>query len=150
MTSLADSLGVVVAVTVLLTLALTLLVLRWLRRRGGARGRSRGLAGERRARRVLERAGYRVLEQGVEGRAHVVVDGRRLETPLHVDYLVERSGERFLVEVKTGARRRATIDTTRRQLLEYCLAFGVDVVLLVDAEEGHIQRVSFDYRVEAP
>ncbi|HET9625604.1 MAG TPA: hypothetical protein VFP84_29760, partial [Kofleriaceae bacterium] len=68
-------------------------------------------------------------------------DGRR-----DVDRLLEErsDGERLVAEVKTGevAPRLATA-ATRRQLLEYLVAFGVDGVLLVCPELGTIQRVAF-------
>jgi hypothetical protein len=63
---------------------------------------------------------------------------------LRADYLVEGRGERLVAEVKTGelAPQLATA-ATRRQLLEYHVAFAVDGVLLVCPEEGAIHRVEF-------
>ena len=60
------------------------------------------------------------------------------------DYLVARNVERYVAEVKTG-RLAPRIDTatTRRQLLEYRLAFDVDGVLLVDAESAKVHRIVF-------
>jgi hypothetical protein len=51
---------------------------------------------------------------------------------------------RYIAEVKTG-RAAVRLDTaaTRRQLLEYRVAFDVDGVLLVDAEAGEIRLVEF-------
>ena len=59
-------------------------------------------------------------------------DGRTL---LRADLLVTRNGRRYVAEVKTGRTApRLDCAATRRQLLEYRIAFGVDGVLLVDAE----------------
>ncbi|MFT5430570.1 MAG: Holliday junction resolvase-like predicted endonuclease [Myxococcota bacterium] len=110
----------------------------------GRRRREHGLNGEKIAKKLLKSAGYTV-RSGRSGRSHVIVDGERLEFPLHCDLIAERRGRRFLVEVKTGRRRSPTLDTTRRQLLEYWLSFDTDGVLLVDAEERRIQTIHFDY-----
>jgi len=68
----------------------------------------------------------------------------RLAMELRADYLVERGGELLVAEVKTG-EEAPSLETaaTRRQLLEYHVAFAVDGVLLVSPEQGTIQRVAF-------
>ena len=61
---------------------------------------------------------------------------------LRGDLLVRRSGETFLVEVKTGEREPSLRSSaTRRQLLEYAHAFDVDGLLLVDATTGAVHEV---------
>ena len=97
------------------------------------------------AEKLLIADGYAIVERQVPGRAHVIVDGKRIEAALRADLLVERGGGRFLVEVKTGAQRAPESSDTRRQLLEYAAAFRVDGILLVDAEQKRICAVSFDY-----
>ena len=73
-----------------------------------------------------------------------VVDGVPLELELRADYIVEQGGGRFVAEVKTGtAAPRLETAATRRQLLEYAIAFDVDGVLLVCPEEGAVHRVEF-------
>jgi hypothetical protein len=50
----------------------------------------------------------------------------------------------LVAEVKTGeVAPRLSTAATRRQLLEYRVAFDVDGVLLVCPERGTIQRVDF-------
>ena len=101
-------------------------------------------AGERAAERVLEEAGYAVLERQVRCIWWIDVDGREEEVELRADLLVERDGERFVAEVKTGAKATdPTFPPTRRQLLEYRLAFDPHRVLLVDAEAEEIMEVCF-------
>ena len=47
--------------------------------------------------------------------------------------------------MKTGAAApRLEVSATRRQLLEYLHAFGVDGVVLVDADARTVQHVAFD------
>jgi hypothetical protein len=72
------------------------------------------------------------------------VDGEEEEVELRADLLVERDGERFIAEVKTGVQAPDPgFPPTRRQLLEYRLAFDPYRVLLVDIEGGEIMEVTF-------
>lgn len=139
----------VVASGLALLLALGLLVAgawlatRW--RNAGQRARAlAGAAGEREAEALLAREGWRVLQRQARARWEVRVDGRTVSVGLRADFLVERGGERLVAEVKTG-HLAADLGhgPTRRQLLEYSLAFGVAEVLLVDVLAGSVQRVGF-------
>jgi len=119
---------------------------RWTNRghvRAVKRARRAG-AGERAAERVLEDAGYAVLERQVRCIWWIDVDGEEEEVELRADLLVERDGERFIAEVKTGEKATdPTFPPTRRQLLEYRLAFDPHRILLVDAEAEEIMEVCF-------
>ncbi len=91
---------------------------------------------------MLERAGYRVLERQTRGSWTVYADGEPVEVGLRADLLVARGGRRYVAEVKTGKLApRLDHAATRRQLLEYRMVFGVDGVLLVDAEAGRVVAV---------
>ncbi len=58
--------------------------------------------------------------------------------------LVERDGQHFIAEVKTGASAPDLSNAaTRRQLLEYALAYNSPVILLVDVERDRVLEVSF-------
>lgn len=116
----------------------------WRVRRRIARHRRMGAKGEQRALRQLERAGYVIVATQPGAHATVQVDGDLHTFRLRGDLIVTRRGRRFLAEIKSGqtsASIRTT--TTRRQLLEYALAFDVDGILLVDAHDGRIHSVSF-------
>lgn len=119
----------------------------WARSAAGFRvGRHRrlGEAGEKRARELLRREGYRLCSEQQGGSYRLLVDGA--ETPIYLrsDYLVERKGRRFVAEVKSGVESvKVTSRATRRQLLEYLLAFDVDGVLLVDMHACRIREISF-------
>lgn len=133
----------------LIALVLARLVRQW---RGSLRARVRARragAGEDRAAAMLRHAGYRIVARQARTWWAPVVDGVPHETELRADYLVEAAtGELFVAEVKTGdeAPRIATA-ATRRQLLEYHVAFhvalGAEGVLLVCPELGTIHRVEF-------
>jgi hypothetical protein len=100
---------------------------------------------------LLEGCGFRILERQVTTTWTLTIDGEAHEVRSRADLLVEartRSrfprGTRYIAEVKTGdlapdPRRPAT----RRQLMEYLMAFDVDGVLLVDMEQGNVHHVVF-------
>jgi hypothetical protein len=102
----------------------------------------RAAAGEIDAEPLLGRAGYEVLARQVPGRWTVFADGEPCEIAVRADLIVQRGGRRYVAEVKTG-RLAPRLDhaPTRRQLLEYSVAFEADGVLLVDADEGRVTVV---------
>jgi hypothetical protein len=122
----------------------------WRRLRGSWRAKRRAAragAGEDRAALLLEAAGFTIVERQACVTWAPLVDGEPCATALRADYLVERDGELLVAEVKTG-EAAPSIETaaTRRQLLEYSIAFAVDGVLLVCPERGEggeIHRVEF-------
>lgn len=106
----------------------------------------RGAIGERRAEAIVHAHGYRVVERQSRARWLVWTDGREVSGELRADLVVVRAadGALFVAEVKTGVLApRIETGATRRQLLEYLLAFDVDGVLLVDADRGTVHEVVF-------
>lgn len=120
----------------------------WLhRRRAGWRSRRHNRVAaraERRAERLLAAAGYRVVEVQPRLGWSIEVDGRHETIELRADLLVTRRGRRYVADVKSG-RRAPDLRTasTRRQLLEYLVAYQTDGVLLVDMEARQIRHVRF-------
>ena len=132
------------AVAGLLLQTLVLASRRWLRRRRLTVRMHRAQRGEARAAGQLEALGYAILGAQVEAVHEVQVDERVVSVTLRADYLVEREGARYVVEVKTGALApKIETSATRRQLLEYRVAFEVDGVLLVDGETGRVHAITF-------
>jgi hypothetical protein len=109
----------------------------------------RALDAEAWAARLLEQSGYRVIGSQVPATYELCVDGRPLSIVVRADYIVERRGRRFVAEVKSGTLA-PSLETaaTRRQLLEYAIAFPVEGVLLVDAEAGLVHEVAFVARAQ--
>lgn len=120
---------------------------RWRTWRGSYRARrraGRAVAGEVEGAALLRRAGFRIVARQARTWWSPLLDGEPHETELRADYLVEGDGELFVAEVKTGAEApQLTTAATRRQLLEYLVAFEVDGVLLVCPERAAIHRVDF-------
>jgi hypothetical protein len=144
---------VIVAVAVAAAIVALWIASAWRRWRGSRvakRRADRAMAGEDAAQRLLEGAGFTILERQARLTWAPLVDGEPHETELRADYLVGIDDEVYVAEVKTGdeAPRLATA-ATRRQLLEYHVAFAVDGVLLVCPELGTIQRIEFPFPVRA-
>jgi hypothetical protein len=132
------------ALALALVALITVAVRGWLARLRRRARLARAQDGEREAAHMLTACGYTIVERQVDALYPVEVDGETLEMGLRADYLVRKSGAYYVAEVKTGTYA-PRIDTaaTRRQLLEYEVAFAVDGVLLVDADAGCIHTVVF-------
>jgi hypothetical protein len=138
--ALVAALAVAIAVVQAVVLAGT----RWARRRRMSIRMERARAGEDAAPALLEDHGYAVLGSQAVVEHAVRIDGRDVVVALRADYLAEKRGARYVVEVKTGAvAPRIETSATRRQMLEYRIAFDVDGVVLVDAESGRVHEVTF-------
>jgi len=100
---------------------------------------------ERAAQRFLKSEGYEIEAVQPTVEWTLWVDGVPLLVRLRADLLVGRGGRRYVADVKLGGRAsKITTVATRRQLLEYRLAYDVDGVLLIDMARGAIQEIEFD------
>jgi hypothetical protein len=131
----------------LLAAAILAVLGRWRAWRGSRRAQrraERSIAGEIQAERLLGRLGYRILARQPCLEWGIACDGEDHAVELRADLLVERRGRRYVAEVKTGfSAPLLTNAATRRQLLEYCVAYDVESVLLVDVEEERVREISF-------
>jgi len=107
----------------------------------------RAVAGEDAATGLLRAAGYRIDALQIPTEWTIHQDGEPVTIPLRCDALVSRDGRRLVAEVKTGDQAPSlTTAATRRQLLEYAIAYRADGVLLVDPEAGAIHEIDFGDR----
>ncbi len=145
-------LAVAAAVTLVALVQTLRLALRgWLKRSRLASARERGALGEVRAEAILRRLGYTIVGRQVAVTYALGVDGARVPVDLRADYVVAERGRRYVAEVKTGAfAPRIETAATRRQLLEYRIAFDVDGVLLVDADAETVRLIEFPLPAGAP
>ncbi|MEM9696007.1 MAG: hypothetical protein AAGA56_25915, partial [Myxococcota bacterium] len=117
---------------------------RWARSRA-ARRRVRGAQrAEREATRLLAAHGYIIEQLQPTLRWSVIVDGRPHPVLLRADAIVSRQRRRYVADIKSGARAsQLAFAPTRRQLLEYRIAYDVEGVLLVDMERSAIHQIEF-------
>ncbi len=119
-------------------------LVRWRRRARARRAFRRGKRAERVAERLLRRHGFVLLEREAEGAVELVVDGRPTTFRVRADAIVARGRDVFVAEFKSGETAgRLDHRATRRQLVEYMVAFDVDHVLLVDVARRRIREVAF-------
>lgn len=139
------------AVAALCALALAVLVAaraiaRWRSRALVRRRWTRAADGEIEAEHLLSECGFAILDRQAGLVWEIECDGEPHPVELRADLLVERDGRRYVAEVKTGvAAPLLTNAATRRQLLEYCVAYQVDSVLLVDVEEQAVREITFRF-----
>ena len=107
------------------------------------RQRRRGLRGEARAKKLLKRHGYRIIDSQLTIPGQIHIDDEPCSFDVRPDYLVERKGIQYLAEVKTGEAASPNDRNTRRQLFEYAALADSDTVILVDATEGTVTTVRF-------
>ena len=130
-------------------LLLTALAIRHVLRRLQARATQwsrtrRAQRGERRAEKLLRKSGYRILERQAPCTYELLVNGKPVEIEVRADLLVKNRRGIYVAEVKTGrAAPRIGNCATRRQLLEYAVAYDAIGVLLVDMEKKSIAEVRF-------
>lgn len=136
----------------LVLIILALLAAAWLgaklaalwRRFWMARRFARGRTGEHDAKGVLESLGYRILQSQASRQVPVLVDGKPQMAEVIADYLTAKNGRACLIEVKTGAQAVDPLYApTRRQLLEYTLAFPDYTLFLLDMEARALKRIEF-------
>jgi hypothetical protein len=137
-----------IALTLAAVAAVALLALRlrrWLRSLRARRRARHAVSGERTAERLLTRAGFTILDRQVGHRWLIAVDDATVTAGVRCDYLVERDRARWVAEVKTGqGAPRLDNPATRRQLLEYQVAYDAAGVVLVDADTGSVRAIRFD------
>ena len=150
-TNVGIALVATAVVASLLALWLAATLRRWRGSRRARRRAARAGAGEDRAADLLVAAGFTIVERQACVDWAPLVDGEPCLTPLRADYLVELDGQMLVAEVKTGAAAPSiTTAATRRQLLEYCIAFAADGVLLVCPERDEIHRIVFPRAPSGP
>lgn len=102
------------------------------------------IQGEHNALALLHQHGYAVLATQCPMTWSIQVNGMAIPIELRADAIVERDGRRYVAEIKTG-NEAPHIETaqTRRQLLEYLVAYQADGALLVNMPQYSIQEVQF-------
>jgi len=128
---------------VVVSVALTLTVRRWYVGRVQRYRLRRARDGETRAARLLTAAGYEIVGSQVEHSYDLWLDGQAQTVGLRADYLAERDGCRYVVEVKTGTACDIRSAATRRQLLEYDHAFDAEGLVLADMQKRLLRQVRF-------
>ena len=105
--------------------------------------RKRGKKGEQNSIMLLEKNGYRIIEEQMKLNGYFFVDDALSKFDLRPDLLVEKDGVKYIAEVKTGDVASPFNRNTRRQLHEYSFYSNNDIILLVDPIKKSIKKISF-------
>lgn len=135
--------GVAIAASLVLGWAVQAALRLSLQRWRGRRWARRGQRGERRAKTLLERAGYRIVAEQPRRVVRLRLGPEELSYEVIPDFLCERGGRRYVADAKTGAGADPRSTATRRQLLEYASVFGTREALLVDVPGGRVIPIEF-------
>ena len=110
---------------------------------------AKGAEAEKDAVALLERHGYSILDRQASGENVFLVDGEETSSAVRADYITEKDGQRFVVEVKSGESAPSpTHPATRRQLLEYEHVFRPAGLILADMTAGVLKRIEFGLKGE--
>lgn len=114
----------------------------YLRRSRGLKSKLGGERAEKRARKLLQKSGFKIVERQPIFETNLDVDGQFRLFPITPDYLVIRNGVYFVVEVKRNDGEAIARASHRRQVIEYLLATGMSC-LLVNMTRNQIQIIDF-------
>ncbi len=99
---------------------------------------------EKDAEKLLKEEGYKILSSQDRGIYKLKVNGETKEILVIPDFVVKKNGKVFIAEVKRGKEVGSIKNShTRRQLLEYFMAYAPDGVLLLDMNNFTINTVEF-------
>ncbi|MGK0446412.1 MAG: hypothetical protein ACJA2M_000180 [Polaribacter sp.] len=119
------------------------------KKRAGKKRFERGLKLETAAEDFLRKKGFNILSSQEIYFHNYVVNGHKKQNKLIVDYIAEKSGKKYIIEVKSGKKAISLDDkNSRRQLLEYDLVIENDGVILLDMENENLQFVNFHSKEE--
>ncbi len=104
----------------------------------------KGRKGEGDAIKLLNSEGYKIIDEQVSFPGFLFENNKKVEYLVKPDFLVEKNGEKFIAEVKTGASAFIQNRNTRRQILEYSHLNQNKTVLLIDIENKKIKKIDFN------
>ncbi len=104
----------------------------------------RGVRKEKDAYKVLKNLGYKIIGNNIKHTYDLLANDETVVVSLEIDYLVQKRGKTYIVEVKTGeSATQITNSSTRRQILEYSLFIKNDGVFLLDMENKTMQEIVY-------
>ena len=105
---------------------------------------ARGLMLEDKARSFLKNKGYTIIGEQEAYNHRYKVNNKIFESKIILDYVVEKKGKKYIVEVKSGKTAISVRDkNSRRQLLEYDFVVQNDGIFLLDMENRVMNLVEF-------
>lgn len=109
----------------------------------------RGIKLETEAEYFLKEKGFNIIGNQEINYHNYKVNGQNRRNKLIVDYVAEKAGKKYIVEVKSGKEAISLNNkNSRRQLIEYDLVIENDGLILLDMENKDLQFVQFQSKEE--
>ncbi len=100
---------------------------------------------EEEAEALLKKKGFKIIDRQKRTDIITYIDGKPNLGYVQADFIVEKSGKRYVAEVKAGEMvSDPTEPSTRRQLLEYKFAYEPYGILLVNMLDRSLHQIDFD------
>ena len=118
----------------------------WLKAKKLRKRFSKSRQAEKEAEKILRKNGYTVIDAQKSKPLLITVGDKIHRYLVRIDYLARKGGKVFVVEVKSGEKiPYITNRETRRQMLEYYLAYQPCGILLLNMKNKSISEVKFQF-----
>jgi len=105
--------------------------------------RKQGEKGEDIARKWLPKNGYKIVSEQSSFKSYWLLNNREYKYTIKPDFIVEKDGEKWVIEVKTGGVASPTNSKTRRQIREYKSLLPNYKIALFDATNRLFYEINF-------
>ncbi|PIE02468.1 MAG: hypothetical protein CSA81_07325 [Acidobacteria bacterium] len=97
----------------------------------GKKRQKQGIKAQKKAARLLKKNGFKIIESEPRIQSRLMIDGQIVTFEITPDFMVERDGMKYTVEVKSQSDKNLIHQAdVRRQLIEYIKASHVPCILL--------------------
>ncbi|HZK41001.1 MAG TPA: hypothetical protein VFC91_05540 [Atribacterota bacterium] len=118
----------------------------WLRAKKLRKRFSKSRQAEKEAEKILRKNGYTIIDAQKSKPILLTIGDKIHRYLVRIDYLARKRGKVFVVEVKSGEKiPYITNRETRRQMLEYYLAYQPCGILLLNMKNKSISEVKFQF-----
>lgn len=101
---------------------------------------------EKEAENFLKKKGYTIVDIQKSKSILIAIGDKIHRYLIRIDYLVRKKGKIYVVEVKSGEKNPyITNRETRRQMLEYYLAYQPNGIILLNMKNKSISEVKFQF-----
>ena len=118
----------------------------WLRAKKLRKRFSKSRHAEKEAEKILKKNGYAIIDTQKSKPLLITIGDKIHRYLVRIDYLAKKRGKVYVVEVKSGEKiPYITNRETRRQMLEYYLAYQPSGILLLNMKNKSISEVKFQF-----
>jgi len=130
----------------IICLILYIKISKWLRAKRLRKRFSKSRQAEKEAEKILKKNGYAIIDAQKSKPLLITIGDKIHRYLVRIDYLVRKRGKVYVVEVKSGEKiPYITNRETRRQMLEYYLAYQPSGILLLNMKNKSISEVKFQF-----